>query len=360
MQEAALRAALLPAEDAVAGWDALRALTHDLDQTDGATFRLLPLAYRNLRGAGLSEGELGPLKGIYRQSWYRNRLTLASAGRVLETLASAGIEAVALKGLGLVATAYRDAALRPMHDIDILVRPREWRTAARALMASGWAPLRGTEQDLFRRIRVIHACALAEGGLEVDLHRYMLEESCRPGSDEHVWRRAVDASIGGTRVRVASAEDQFIHVCVHGTRDPEPSPRWIADAVTLLRAAEGFDWGYLAEECRARNVGLVVALAIAEVARYERAAAAGAGFLREYRAGALERADLRLLTARRGVLSESGRYVTRYARMTAGRTIGRRLAGFPTFLECTWELDRPSQVPVDGLRRIWSRSRGSR
>lgn len=53
----------------------------------------------------------------------------ASLKRIVETLAGSGITAVALKGTSLAWTAYPHPGLRPMRDIDLLVRQRDAITA---------------------------------------------------------------------------------------------------------------------------------------------------------------------------------------------------------------------------------------
>ena len=112
-QQSALEAALLRGPRAIEAWERLKQQTNLLDETDIAVFRMLPMVYRNLRAEGLAEGDLGRLKGVYRQSWYRTRLALAPASRAVSTLQSAGLGPIALKGLGLIATVYPEPALRP-------------------------------------------------------------------------------------------------------------------------------------------------------------------------------------------------------------------------------------------------------
>ncbi len=123
IQAAALGAALLSGEEAANAFRRLEGLTDNLDHMDAATFRMLPMVYRNLKGVGFTDEQLSKLKGIYRQSWYRNRLSVGSAMRAVTVLRSNGVEPVALKGLGLIASAYHEAALRPMHDVDLLIAP---------------------------------------------------------------------------------------------------------------------------------------------------------------------------------------------------------------------------------------------
>jgi len=359
IQDAALAAALLPADGAIAGWTVLKELTKNLDTMDAASFRLLPMVYRNLCTAGLDEATLGPLKGIYRQQWYRNRLSLAAGLEALGILRGSGIEALALKGLGLIATAYPEPALRPMHDVDILVREGDFRQAATALFGSGMRPLRGTEQDFYRRARVFHAMAVTgPREVEVDLHRFMLEECCRQGLDDEAWTRKRVGAVNGQEVATLSAEDLIINTCVHGVRwDPVPAWRWVSDLVVTFRAAPKVDWDYLARASTERKVTVALAAALAFAQRYEPGLAEGANRLAAARASRLERWDFRAQQADPGAAHQVARYVTRYARLSGGRTIPRRIEDAPTYLECMWELDRPRRVPAEGVKRVAARLR---
>ena len=78
-----------------------------------------------------------------------NLLSGARARRLLETLVetvrvlrAAGVEVVAIKGAALAFFHYPDPALRPMGDLDLLLRdPRDLERATAALVAAGWTPL---------------------------------------------------------------------------------------------------------------------------------------------------------------------------------------------------------------------------
>ncbi|MGE3074358.1 MAG: nucleotidyltransferase family protein [Dehalococcoidia bacterium] len=361
IQAAALGAALLPGEGAFAAYDELRALTDNLDHMDAATFRMLPMVYRNLKALGVDDERLATLKGIYRQSWYRNRISVGSAMRAVTVLRANGVEPVALKGLGLIASAYREAALRPMHDVDLLIAPGSYRASVDALVDAGWKPLRGDRADFFRRVRVFHALPLAgPDGIEVDLHRRMLEENCFPGADEHALARTRCFEIGDDTVTTLAPEDHVINACVHGVRwDPVPALRWVLDVVVAVRSAgENFDWNYLVEEARNRRITLALAGALEFARSYESSIPEVVlEQLAAIPADKLERFDFRVQQGGNGLGTQVARYFTRYGRLASGRGVLRKVTEFPTYLECMWELDSPSAVPRDGISRIWRRLR---
>ena len=92
----------------------------DLDLLDAGSLRLLPLLYRAMTARGESWTHLGRLRGVYRQTWYRNNLLIGRLARLIDALERAGIPTLVLKGVPLALCYYRDTALRPMGDADLL------------------------------------------------------------------------------------------------------------------------------------------------------------------------------------------------------------------------------------------------
>lgn len=95
--------------------------------------RLLPLLSRRL-----PEPENRPFEVFYRDHVGRTRHLLEVVPGVVETLAGQGIDSLLLKGAALVRTCYDDPALRPMGDVDLLVRPDQFDQALALLLARGW------------------------------------------------------------------------------------------------------------------------------------------------------------------------------------------------------------------------------
>jgi len=362
-QHAALGAALFRGQAAIEAWRVLQQYSNHLDQTDRSTFRLLPMTYRNLRDAGLPESELLTLKGIYRQAWYRNRVVIAYAHRTLAALRAAGIEPLALKGLGLVGSAYDGVALRPMDDIDLLIRPGQHTAASEALMRAGWKPTRGTVKRYFRRARVFHGMPLvAAEDIEVDLHSAMLEEHISPGIDASLYERSVETVLDGVTVRTLSLEDHLLNACVHGARWDWGLPlRWIVDVSTIARRQGALDWDYILAESRRRGVVLPVAAGLALVSEYceaippevvATAASSQASRFERWNFGAQQAPD--------SLYANTVRTLGRYLQMAARRPIHTQIRDFPVYLEWIWELESPRQLPADAFRRVKARIRPAR
>ena len=360
--DALLRAALLPPEEAARAWERWKANFGGFDSLDTAGFRLLPMVYRNLSGHGLSPEDLGTLRGLYRQTWSRNRLAFRAAGDALEVLRASGIPALVLKGAALAHIAYDEQALRPMNDIDLLVHGRQLRQAAAALEPLGWtpaAPLRSPWQAA----RIFHAILLRHtSGLELDLHRHILEEACWKGADDVLWDDPIEFALDGRPARTIRPEAHLVHVIAHGVRwDPVPPVRWIADATILFRQFESnWDWEFTI--ALARRLGVTLAVAGGLVYLRENFAESVPPAVTDELAASptafLERLDFRAQQSGGTVHWQTVRYITRYLRLTSRRRLGRRLGDFQPYLQVMWELESPWSVPGDAMRRAWLRMRG--
>ena len=250
-----LRAALVTdreaAADALARWTASTAL----DNVDLASARLAPLLYRNLERLGIAHPYAPRLKGLYRRFWYHNELLLDAARDAICSLASAGMPVVLLKGAA-IAVSLCEHALRPMQDVDLLVKRIDFRAALGVLQRDGWHldPFRDPEAHLVFQ----HAVRLRRGPAEVDLHWTAAWGMFDAEGEREFWRAARRVTFRGEQALVLAAPDQMLQMFVHATlaNGPIPPIRWVADAVLIRRAAATFDWDRLVRMAALRRQSL--------------------------------------------------------------------------------------------------------
>ncbi len=126
-----------------------------------------------------------------------------------------GIDALLLKGWS-IARLYAEPALRPLGDIDLLVRARD-------------SP----------RARV-EAAALATRP-PVDLHTGLSDLTDRTVTE--LFDRSAMIQLGDTEVRILGREDQLRHLCLHFFRHAGARPLWLCDIAAALEAMPAdFDW----------------------------------------------------------------------------------------------------------------------
>ena len=236
-QELLLRAALLKGADAVEAWREWKSAVDLEGHLDNGSFRLLPLLYTNLKRLDVKDPLMGKLKGIYLKAWYNNQRLFFEASKILDYLHNEGIQTIVLKGVPLAILNYKNHGVRPMADIDILVRPEQALLATDVLKKAGWSPTSTTSIQDHMQYR--HSLEFVnEAGMEVDLHWYFIFESRRVDSDTDFWNRAVPITIHNVPTYALDPTDMLFHVIVHGvTWNPEPPIRWIADAMTIIQSS---------------------------------------------------------------------------------------------------------------------------
>ena len=257
-----LRAALHDADEALPAWDAWRARC-DLDAIDAGALRLLPLVYRNLTRLGVDPASLGRVRGVYRQTWYRNQLIIGTLADLVQALEAEGIPTLVLKGIPLALQYYGDVAVRPMADADLLVPVARAADAFGVVTRAGWRP---QDDPVEWPPRFTGSRPFTNAlGLEMDLHTHVMHECLQPDADVDLWRRSTPLRVGSAATRALSPADQLLHVITHGfRRSTVPPVRWVADAVTIIRHAS-VDWACLLQRADERRLGRVAAAALAYV-----------------------------------------------------------------------------------------------
>ena len=241
-----LQAIFAPPPDALAAFHAWRDNVDLEGDVDGGVFRLLPLLYLRLSAMGVDDPLMRRLKGVYRRAWSDTHALFHATAPALQALHAAGIETLLLKGAPMVLLCYRQHGARPMADLDIAVRQRDLDAALHALAAAGWipdAPI-GEAERRFRHARTFRGPT----GQEIDLHWHMLFESGSDAADAPFWANREPLAFQGIPTTALAPSLELVHVLAHGLRPNRESPiRWVADALTLLRAQGAtVDWAQVA------------------------------------------------------------------------------------------------------------------
>jgi putative nucleotidyltransferase-like protein len=269
LETSLLRAALLDGELAVTAYRDWRAVV-DIDGLDGGSQRMLPLLASNLNRLGVRDDLTPALHGHRRHSLAANAHTIAGSRDALRALVDAGIEPLVLKGAALVASGLCELGLRPIGDVDALVRPGERDRAIEALIAAGWKAHVFPNWYVRRTLaREYPAWVWQRGDVQLDLHWGALHLVRDPVAEIPLWERATAADIGGVPVKVPAAEDQALHAWLHASEyNPIPPLRWAADAATAIQArGDDFDWDLVVGTAIAQRVVLQTRAALDYLAR---------------------------------------------------------------------------------------------
>lgn len=163
------------------------------------------------------------LQQAYRLLTIEDALHERKIKKVIGLLRSRGIEPLLVKGWA-IARLYPERALRPYGDIDLCVRPQEFRAAEDVLKSD-------EAKDCW-----------------VDLHDRFSELSDR--SLEDLYARSQEAELDDIRVRILSPEDHLALLAIHWLKHGAWRPLGLCDiGVAIESRAKNFDW----EICLGRN-----------------------------------------------------------------------------------------------------------
>ncbi|HXJ84379.1 MAG TPA: nucleotidyltransferase family protein [Candidatus Methylomirabilis sp.] len=354
-----LQAILLRGAAAVEAWQRWMHAV-DLDRLDAGSSRFLPQLYRTLEREGIRDPSLGKLRGLYCHTWYGNQLRLRSAAVVVRELRRRGIDAMLLKGAALTLLHYRDPGLRPMDDVDILVRTHQWRPAVDTLTGLGWRPRAPVTP---RHVEASHAMDFANAEAHrIDLHWHLLPDSCWPGVDDEFWARASTTALQGVPVSVLCPTDQLVHTCGHGVRwEYVPSVRWIVDAAMILNdPAVEIDWERVVELAERQRLILPLrdALTYLETRLGLPVPASALIRLRSAAVSKAEEVEYRLRTSPASpLLGRMREHWLRYKRVRQA-SAERNPMGFVSYLQVVFDCESPGALVKRALLRHRWRRRG--
>jgi hypothetical protein len=208
---------------------------------------LTPLLYTHLQAADapVPTSIKKQLQARTMQHSHANRVRIRALAEILDAFQTAGIEVLVLKGAALAHWVYSEPALRPMRDIDLLVRRSQARQAQALLAGLGFeAPLPG---DALPAKHLLAAKRWVEGmQITVELH-HNLYANGRPATELEALRpAAISFTMAGTTAHTLSYEATLEHIYQHlRVNLLLDSLRliWIADLVSLAeRFVTEVDW----------------------------------------------------------------------------------------------------------------------
>lgn len=218
-----------------------------------------PLLYRSLTNISKSQSipqeVMDRLRTAYRDNLARNMYLYAELGRILEALHNKDVRVIFLKGAALAKTVYGDIGLRPMSDIDILVRREDLSKAVELLFQMGYGLCNNQEaqsqniniKELINTYsRHVPALSHPQGIQKLDIHWTIPDSPCTIAG---LWERAKTIKIDKTGVLVLSLEDLLLHLSLHTSvhhKFHDHGLKQLYDiAITMNRYHNEIDWDQL-------------------------------------------------------------------------------------------------------------------
>lgn len=219
---------------------ALDITQHDLDQVTPllCASGVAALAWRRLSNTNLHESSSAEvLHQTYRLQSLQLAIQEEQIERVFRMLRVASVDAILAKGWA-AAGFYPNRDLRPCGDIDICVRPADFKMA----------------QEVLRRPEA-NDCL-------VDLHKHFTETNDR--SIDEIFARSIVVLLGHEQIRLLGPEDHLALLCIHLLKHGAWRPLWLCDIAAALESLPAaFDWEVFLGRGRRRTawIGCAVGLA---------------------------------------------------------------------------------------------------
>ena len=217
-----------------------------------------PLLYHSLKerdAADIPDPLLRSLEEQYYASLARSTLIYHELGTIIELFRSEGLQAILLKGAALAGTVYPNIALRPMGDVDLLIRVHDLPRVQEMLITQEYAfyPDRAREFDRsFGRAKMFTRQTPYLMG--IDLHWRLLEWPRGQQATlltEWLWSNALERTVADIPTLVLSPEAQVLHLTSHLAKHGWQRLLWFYDIVQVLQYyEEELDWDLVIAKAR--------------------------------------------------------------------------------------------------------------
>ena len=181
-----------------------------------------------------------------------DNLVLLSALRDLSSaLSEEGIGFVLLKGASLLGFLYPEIQLRPMTDLDLLIREKDWPKVADTLQSRGYRMPASREERYYAR-NWYHQLVESPGMPPTNLEfHWNLESVERSRIDpEELIHEAVPCEIDGQSYLRLCDDHLLLHLSVHLAHHYQsPALIWVEDLRRLIGVGK-LDWGRMARTAR--------------------------------------------------------------------------------------------------------------
>jgi Uncharacterised nucleotidyltransferase len=234
---------------------------------------LAPLLYQITRNKGLA-ADLPPevdaeLRRAYLGTARCNAILFSELERLLPALAAAQVPVLLLKGAALAQPIYGNIALRPMSDLDLLVREKDLPVALRVLPAIGHEI---TPPLVYRSEVMLHRYIQVETVLtELHWSPFVPPYYHYSGLIDWVWQTALPVAddLGTSSAWTLGIEAQLLHLCGHiqlHHAEEEAKQLWLHDvAEVIVHYRDMIDWDEILSRAQEYDLVLSVQHVVAQV-----------------------------------------------------------------------------------------------
>ena len=200
---------------------------------------------------------LGALRKRYEGNVHKSLFLARELARILDRLDEFEIEVIPYKGLALSEVYYGDMALRQAGDIDLFVRKQDVIRIKKAVCELGYTtrvPILEDAEEDYLESGYEYTFDSPAGKNLLELQWALQPRFYSVDFDmDGLFKRAVNVTVAGRRVKTPSAEDLLLVLSVHAAKHVWGRLIWLCDITRILKR-ENLDWDWV--QSRAREFGI--------------------------------------------------------------------------------------------------------
>lgn len=223
--------------------------------------RVAPLLYHPARDAShIPAWWRERCRAAYHETGILNTLRLEELKTLLAGFRAAGLEVIVLKGAALIELVYGNPAVRPMVDLDLLVRRQDVEPAMSFLNSRHYRSSTNevAPGSMLAYDNEVHFQKQGPAGWQIELHWNLFDSPYyqRHLSESEWWRTADEVSFDGELARSLSPEWMLIHLCGHlAFHHRGQGLLWWNDLAELIRKrGDRLDWEYVLAQAKRANI----------------------------------------------------------------------------------------------------------
>lgn len=203
------------------------------------------------------------LRRLYFRTLSENWLTLRELQKINFLLNQASIQPIVLKGASLLETVYKNIALRPMVDVDLLVDKKDLSEVKTILCDYGYRKPDFLTQDSLEKFGgEIH---LYKSDIFLDIHSSLsqyerFKEVFKIDLDEEIWAKSIVVRAQEGEKRILHPNHLLIHLCMHQAVSHyfRGLFRFCDLRETILAYQQELDWQYIIEKAQAYKIKKII------------------------------------------------------------------------------------------------------
>jgi hypothetical protein len=185
-------------------------------QAAASRYGVEPVLYHALKpffsDLDIPEGVRQRLREIYYISLARNLRLYEELSTLLGLLEGEHIPVILLKGAHLAEFVYQNPGLRPMNDLDLLVKRSDLSRIHEGLFQHGYESREESPGKCLEHV----APYFKQGAMKIDVHFNITRPPLSERFDvEELWARAETRFLGKARALSLCPEDLLLHLCAH-------------------------------------------------------------------------------------------------------------------------------------------------